>query len=292
MPLSRCLKHGPGGQRDDSLQFFVASDGARIATRRWKPHQRPRGAVLMLHGMGEHSGRYGHVAEHLCRGGYAAWGMDFRGHGLSAGRRGDTRMTPVLEDVDVVVAELAASVEAPVFLYGHSLGGLVALLYALEPRPALSGVIATAPALHTVLREQRLKVFVACKLGRLAPSLTIPSGLDVTALNRDPEVVRAYRADALVHSKASLGFACDALAAIERVLSEAGSLSLPLLLVHGGDDRVTRISGSEQLVRAASGDTRLLVLDGAFHSVEHEPEHGRMLDEVLAWMGSLVAGRT
>lgn len=266
-----------------------SDDGVRIFRHRWDPPGRARAAVCIVHGIGEHGARYADVAARMCDAGYVVSALDLRGHGRSDGRRGDARFHAALNDVGDLVAD-ASSEGLPVFLYGHSLGGLLALLYSLR-RPAwLAGVVATGPALHTALREQRLKVGLARLLGRLLPSVTVPSGLDDTKLNRDPAVIEAYRADPLVHDRASLGFALDALVAIDEVLSRASELSLPLLLVHGGRDDINRVSGSEEVARKVAGGCTLKVYDGLFHAVEHEPERDSVIDDVIAWMDHHVAG--
>lgn len=266
----------------------VGADGDAIFTRRWPPPGRLEGSVVVLHGIGEHSGRYQHVAERLAAGGYAVRAMDFRGHGRSPGRRGDLRFAPTLDDIAAVIAAERRLHRRPVFLYGHSLGGFLALLYTLVRTPALAGVIVTGPALQTALHEQRAKVAAARLLGRLVPGLSMPSGLDDTLLSRDPDVLAAYRSDPLVHRRASLGFAFDAVTAVEQVKASAGRFPLPLLIVHGGDDRIAFLHGSQEFAAGHVGDCTLRVYDGVFHSVEHEPEHGMIIDDVLAWMGERV----
>lgn len=205
--------------------------------------------------------------------------------GRSSGRRGDTRLSAVLGDIDVVLDDIRTDIDGrPLFLYGHSLGGLVSLLYGLDRRPALDGIVVTGAALPTTLREQRLKMRIAGLLGRWLPVLAIPSGLDDTKLNRDPAVLAAYRADPLVHDRATLGFALDALEAIDRVLAEASQFPLPLLVIHGSGDEINRLSGSEEIARMVPGDVTIKVYDGVYHAVEHEPESEQIIDDVISWL--------
>jgi alpha-beta hydrolase superfamily lysophospholipase len=181
--------------------------------------------------------------------------------------------------------------QTPLFLYGHSLGGLLALLYSLDYRPELAGVVATGPALHTVVRDQPAKVLMARALGTVLPSLTIPSGLDDTKLNRDAAVLAAYRADPLVHRRMSLGFARDSLLAMDRVLDEAGRFPLPLLLVHGGADQINLLSGSREIAARHPGDCTLKIYEGVFHAVEHEPEWAEIVSDIVKWLDARVAVR-
>jgi acylglycerol lipase len=278
-PISRATKL----RRSEGLR--EASDGAGIYVRHWLPEHPPRGVVCIVHGVGEHCGRYEQLAERLGSAGYATSGFDLRGFGKSPGRRGHLRFARALRDIDEMVEDARRRAGgAPVFLYGHSLGGLLALLYGLEYRPSLAGVVTTGTALHTVLRDQQIKVFMANVLGAVLPALTLPSGLDDTKLSRDAEVLRAYRADPLVHDRVSLGFARDTLGAMDRVMRDAAQFSLPLLLIHGGADQVNLVSGSQAFAARHAGDCTLKVYPGVFHAVEHEPEGAAILEDVIRWL--------
>ncbi len=172
---------------------------------------------------------------------------------------------------------------APLFLYGHSLGALVVLTYVIRRLPALAGAVVSAPPLRNVLRRQRAKLLAARVLGRLLPGLTLPTGLDAAALSRDPAVVAAYLADPLVHHAASLGLARDSLAAIEAV-DAATELGVPLLIVHGADDRLAYIDGSRQLAQRLRGDVTCHEYAGLLHEPHNEPERDEVIDDVIAWL--------
>ena len=265
--------------------FLDAPDGLRIGWRRWSPTGETRGVVVVLHGIGEHGGRYGEVATRFNDAGYVVAAMDFRGHGRSGGRRGDTRIPPSLSDIDLMLGQEAQRNSGrPLFLYGHSLGGLIAFLYALDRNPDLAGVVLTGPAFRTVLREQRVKVAVARALGSAIPGLTLGSGLPQDLLNRDPAVRAAYKEDPLVHDRASAGFARGALLAQERCEAEAHHFRLPLLIAHGGADGINLLAGSETIAAAVPEDCTLTVYDGVYHALEHEPEMPQIIDDVIAWM--------
>lgn len=164
------------------------------------------------------------------------------------------------------------------------------LSYALNRRPALAGVVASGAGLHNALREQKAKVILVRSLAPLLPHLALPSGLDDTLISRDPAVVAAYRADPLTHDRATLGFGRDALDAADAALAGASEFQVPLLLLHGGADRLTYPSGSRAFA-AAAGPKRatLIVYDGLYHEVHNEPEQARVAADVVAWLDQHVA---
>jgi len=271
----------------------VEAAGTTIHTRRWEPDGPARAVVGLVHGLGEHSGRYGHVAARLTDAGYAVCAFDLRGHGRSGGRRGDTRLADTFGDVDRLLAGAADRYPGvPAFLYGHSLGGLVVLAYTLARRPAVAGVVSSAPALETALREQKVKVAAVRLLAPLLPHVTLPSGLDADGISRDPAVVAAYRADPLVHDKASLGFGRDAITAADSALAGAAGFPVPLLLLHGGADRLTYPAGSRAFAAALGPTTcTLKIYDGLFHELHNEPEQAEVLSDVIRWLDEKRAER-
>jgi len=264
----------------------VDAGGATLHTREWEPDGDTKAVVALVHGLGEHSGRYGPVAARLTGAGFAVLAFDLRGHGRSSGRRGDTRFADTMADIDRLVRAAGDRFpDRPVFLYGHSLGGLLVLTYTLERRPAIAGVVATGAALHNALREQKAKLLAVRRLAPLLPHLALPSGLDATLVSRDPDVVAAYRADPLVHDRVTLGFGLDAVRASDAALAGAARFPVPLLLLHGGADRLTYPSGSQAFAGALnSRDCTLTVYEGLFHEIHNEPERGRVLDDVVAWL--------
>ena len=264
----------------------VEAGGVTIHTRWWEPDGPVKAVVGLVHGLGEHSGRYGPFALRLTEAGYAVSAFDLRGHGLSGGRRGDTRFSETFADIDRLLADAAERFpDRPRFLYGHSLGGLLVLAYTLARRPPIAGVVASGPALHNALREQKAKLLLVRLLAPVLPRLALPSGLDETLISRDPDVVAAYRADPLTHDRATLGFGLDAVRAADSTLAGAAAFPVPLLLLHGGADRLTYPSGSREFA-AALGPQRatLTVYDGLYHEIHHEPEQAQVLGDVVAWL--------
>ena len=196
--------------------------------RDWEPDGPPRAVVALVHGLGEHSGRYERLAARFTGAGIAVSAIDLRGHGKSPGARGDIRFAPAVDDIDALVRACGER-GVPVFVYGHSLGALLAVLWLME-RPSstpVAGVVVSAIGLHSSLREQAAKVRAARVLGRWVPKVRVRSGIDPATISRDPEVVRAYRADKLVHDTVSLGFGLDALETVDAVVAGAPGLTVP-----------------------------------------------------------------
>jgi len=263
-----------------------------VFAQRWEPAGAPRAVVHLLHGLGEHSGRYGVLAERFTGEGIAVSTLDWRGHGRSPGPRGDTRFEPALADVERLLARGGERWPGtPAFLYGHSLGALLAIAFLAGERvPPPGGAVISAVGFHSALREQRAKVRLARVLGRVAPKLRLASGIDPETLSHDPKVVAAYRADPLVHDRVSTGFALDALETVDRLLAGRRDPAVPLLLIHGSDDQLAYASGAREYAAAAGPDgCTLLVYEGLSHEVHNEPDQARVFADVLRWMDATLS---
>ena len=246
----------------------------------------PAGVVVLVHGLHEHGGRYGHVAERLARAGYSSYAVDHPGHGRSPGVRGGIEsMAATVAGVGELV-RLAADRHpgAPLFVYGHSLGGLIALQYLTgTPDDRIRGAVLSAPALDTGAAT-RLHRLAAPVLSRLLPHLGVLT-LDAETVSRDPAVVAAYRADPLNRTgKVRARTGAEMVAAAAAMPARLGSLTLPLLVLHGGADRLVPTASSE-LVPAAAGsaDVTRTVYPGLFHEPHNEPEQEQVLADVVAW---------
>jgi alpha-beta hydrolase superfamily lysophospholipase len=266
-----------------------AKDGTWLATYHW-PSDRPAWAgVLILHGLAEHAGRHRPTAHGLAVEGLDVHAYDQRGFGGSGGRRayvGDW------SELHSDVAERLAGVRAanpglPVVLYGHSLGGLVALGAVLEgvARPDL--LVLSAPAIGDDLPAP--KKLAAKVLGRILPTMEIPNGLDGEVLSSDPEVGRAYAADPLCHHRTTARFATLGIAAQARALDRLGQLAVPTLVVHGGDDRLVRTASSEPLARLPN--VTRMVYPGLRHEMHNEPDGGQVLADVVGWIRGRIGGQ-
>ncbi|MEM4409058.1 MAG: alpha/beta hydrolase [Candidatus Caldarchaeum sp.] len=267
---------------------WQSDDGLVLFGRGWEPEIAPKAVICLVHGLGEHSGRYEHVAEVLTATGYAILTFDLRGHGRSAGPRGHMpSFDAFMRDIDRLLLQAEIRYPAkPRFLYGHSLGGILVLNYALRRKPDLRGMVVTSPGLRTALEEQKAKVTLVRLLGSLFPSLALPSGLDPRTLSHDQTVVQAYIHDPLVHDKITLGFGKIMLDVIPWTFAHAHELSLPLLLMHGTDDALTYARGSEEFARLAGEKVTLKLWPGLYHELHNEPQKREVLQSMIEWLDS------
>lgn len=267
---------------------WKSSDGLDILAQGWSPDSASPGAVVCLvHGIGEHTGRYLKVAEALTKEGFVLFGADLRGHGRSGGPRGHfPSIEVVIKDIDLLLEHAGKLYPGiPLFLYGHSLGGILVLHYGLKQKPDISGVIATSPSLHTALAEQPFKVAAAKVLGSLLPSVSIPSGLDVNAISHDKKVIEDYKNDPLGHSKMSLGFGKVMLSVNQWTLEHANEFSLPLLLMHGKSDSIAFPSSSIEFAASLNDKCKLVLWDDAYHELHNENIKDEVFKTMSNWIG-------
>jgi acylglycerol lipase len=265
----------------------VGAGDVELFWRGWLPAD-PSGVVLLCHGLGEHAGRYGNVVDAVLPDGWAVYGLDLRGHGLSGGPRAHfDSYDDLLVDLDVLRrAVVARHPDLPVVLLGHSMGGQIALAYALEHQADLAGLVLSAPALAgEVVPKPMVPILRA--LGRVAPTLR-PAGIDVTKISKDPAVVAAYQADPLVHhGKPTLALGLRILGQYAVLPERARQLTVPLLLQHGSADALTDPAGTRLLaVTAGSTDKTVRWYDGLWHEIYNEPERAQPLADLREWLAA------
>ena len=266
---------------------WTAPDGARLALRRLDPAGPPRALVLLLHGFGDHSGRYAHVAARLAERGCAVWALDQRGHGRSPGPRGHmTRFAQFLADVAALRKRAASEVPAPQVLLGHSFGGLVVLRY-LETAPeGVRGAVVTSPWLETAMPAPAWKLLLAKLLAGPFPGLGVSTGLDPANLSTDPAVGAAARSDPLYHARMTPAAWREIQAAQAAAVAERARIATPLLFLLAGDDRIASRPASEALARSLGAET--VVYEGMFHEILNERDRGRVLADLVAWLDRLI----
>jgi alpha-beta hydrolase superfamily lysophospholipase len=267
----------------------VGHDGLSLATRTWAPDAssgEPWAYVLLVHGLAEHAGRYEHVGRRMADAGLHVHAYDHRGHGGSAGRRVHVdRWAELRADLSSELSRLReAAGPLPVVLYGHSLGGLVALGYALSDRPRPDLLVLSAPALDSAFPFW--KRVVAAALSRATPRLRVRNGFDGSVLSRDPGVGERYLADPLNNHWTTARFGGEGFAEQRRVRARLGELSVPTLVIHGADDRLVPPSASAPLA-SIPGVTRR-VLPGLRHESHNEPEWADVVDGIVDWLRSEV----
>jgi acylglycerol lipase len=257
-----------------------AADGTPLHVREWPSSGRPWARVLIVHGIGEHSGRYERTGRLMAESGLDVQAFDLRGHGLSGGRRVYVRRwDDFLDDVEVRLAALREP-GMPLVLFGHSMGALIALTYACSDRPAPDLLVLSAPPLTaSVPGWQRA---LAPILGRVAPTVVIANPITGDQLARDPAVGIAYFADPLVQPRSTTRLGAQLLAAMKRAGSELDRLRIPTLVIHGGTDTLVPTAGSEPLGKLPGVDRR--VLPNLRHETLNEPEGPEVVAGVIEWL--------
>jgi alpha-beta hydrolase superfamily lysophospholipase len=272
---------------------FPGADGVQIYYQRAEPAGAPRGVILIAHGYAEHLGRYREFVEHLTGRGLATAALDHRGHGRSGGPRGHCgSFTEMVADLRTL-ADLAAGwwPSAPRILFGHSMGGLIALFYLLHHPDTVRAGAVSAPALRVPDAAPRVLQMVAMLLGRIAPRVAFSSNLDESLLARDPAVGKAYVADPLVHRRASAGFFRALRAAQGVVMAEANRLRVPLLLLQGDADRIVDPSGASEFAARLTCPHEFTMLPGFYHELLNEPvaERAKVLELLDGWFDRWLA---
>jgi alpha-beta hydrolase superfamily lysophospholipase len=279
------------------VSHAATSDGTDLLVRHWPADEveaggawagAPWGSVLIVHGLGEHSGRYEHVGDQLAAAGLEAYAYDHRGMGASGGRRGDVeRWSQYHDDLGERLAVVrAAAAGHPVVLYGHSLGGLIAAGYLLSDRPKPDLAVLSSPALDSALPGW--KKALAPVLAKVAPTTSIPNGIKGETISRDPSVAAKTVDDPYCVKASTARFGAEALTEQARVRSGArGGFSLPTLILHGEDDGLVPAAASEVLATAPGVERR--TYPGLRHELHNEPEGPQVVDDIIAWLRAHVS---
>lgn len=250
------------------------------------PGDKMRALILMVHGHGEHIQRYEHWAELFNENNIGFTGVDLPGHGRSDGKRGHIRDEALLNEMlDVMLGETGKTFSGvPVFLYGHSLGGVIVLNYLLKKNPKIKGAIVTSPALRLAFEPGKAKIALAGMMKNILPGLIQPTGLPVEYLSHDQAVIERYVNDPLVHGKISVALFHAWMSSSDYILSHAAELKIPLLLLHGSEDLVCSIKGSNEFTSSNTGAVTLKVWEGGYHELHNEPFKKEVFDYILNWI--------
>lgn len=275
------------------------ADGAMLQGQVWPAAAQapPRGTLLIVHGLGEHMGRYAKVADHLAARGWRVVAHDQRGHGRSGGPRGGIPAADsLLADLARVIDALRAGQAGRLVLLGHSMGGLVAARFVAEGlagapaawRRPVDGLVLSSPALDLGMTAMQRGLLAV--MGRLAPDFAVANGLDPAWVSRDASVVAAYRADPLVHNRVTARLVRFMLDGAARVQRAAPAWAVPSLLLYAGADRCVAPAGSARWAAAAPAAwVQAQCFEGLFHEIFNEPERDRVLARLDGWLDALEA---
>lgn len=249
-----------------------------------------KGVVILVHGMGEHSGRYASfVIPKLAEQSLAVITYDQFGHGKTSGKKGHNPGYSYLLDTLEIVIKKAQELypNQPIFLYGHSMGGNVAINYVLKRKHPFKGVIATSPLLRLAFQPPKWKLSAGKILQKIAPSITMPSELDANAISRNPEEVQKYTDDPLVHDKVSANYSLSVFDAGEWAITNAKQLSTPMLVIHGTADQLTDYKASREFVNNSQGKATLKLFDGGYHELHNDLDKEAFISTISDWIGKI-----
>jgi len=270
--------------------FFQGVRGIRIYRQSWLPDGEPRAVLLIVHGLGEHCGRYSNVVNHMVPLGYALYGLDHVGHGKSEGARELVERFEDFTDTLHAYRDMVAQAQPgkPLILYGHSLGGLINTTYLLDHQAGLAGAVLSAPLSRVPENVSAMTIIMGRVLSRLAPKVGVVP-LDAAAVSRDPAVVQAYMDDPLVfHDKTPARLAAEMMRAMQRVMAEAAKITLPVLIFQGSADRLDPGDAAFLYNTVSSADKTLKIYEGLYHETHNEPECATVLHDIEAWLASHV----
>lgn len=272
----------------ETTSKIQAKDGIGLFYRQY-PADGERARLLLVHGLGEHSGRYGHVIDRLLNRGIGVRAYDHRGHGQSDGKRGHVnRFSEYLDDLDVAIEEARRDLAetTPFLLLGHSMGGLIVLNYCQRYCRQVSAVIASSPGLAPANKVPAVKGKIGQILSRLMPAVTLDNELEPRHLSHDGDVVDAYVNDPLVHRRISTRWFTEFLKAMAETRQAAGDIEIPVLMQVAGDDRIVDAGTARRFYEALTvSDKTLHFYDGLYHEIYNETEAQRqqVLADLESW---------
>jgi acylglycerol lipase len=267
---------------------FTSKDGISLFGRAWiSTSTQPKGIVHLVHGLGEHSGRYDHVGKALANAGYHLTSFDLRGHGLSEGPRGHAPgLSYLMDDIRLFMDESSKHLgnSLPKFIYGHSLGGILVLNFGLQNHLECLGAIVTSPWIRTTVPPPSAKVALAKFMANVAPGFTLKTGLETDALSRNPAMVKAYRDDVYIHDFITARLGLDILESGRMALEKANTWEKPLLLMHGAADRITCAIASKEFAEKAGDPVEFVLWDKGFHELHNDYVTEKVISKMIHWL--------
>lgn len=265
---------------------MAESSGTPFHVRYWENPDLHKACLVLIHGLGEHAGRYEYLAGFFTLHGVTVLAPDLYGHGLTKGQRGHVRkMDDLLIQIGHCIHEAKRlNPGLPIILYGHSMGGLLSLVYASRVKDLPEALIVTSPALAPGFPVPALKVLLG-KIGKaILPSLSQPNGLEVKYLSHDQSIIDKYVADPLVHDKLSAELGMGILEWGEWCRKNVHESTIPLLAVHGNEDKIISFSSSKHCFENMKGDVRFVEWEGGYHELHNEPFKDEVLQLIFDWM--------
>lgn len=266
-----------------------SEDGGLNVVGKYWPTQNARAMVVIVHGTGDHIGRFEWLANQLNQRGYAVFGSDWRGNGLSEGKRGYVDSFEVLlNDLQLVIDRAAERSSAPMFLYGQSFGGLKSIYFAMRRNSCVAGIIASSPALKIAIDPPLWKLLIGRTVGKFFPKISLPTGIHVEQLTHDAEAQHVFREDRLRHNQICGRTFFSMIETGQWVLSHANQLKVPTLLMHGDQDTVTNYLATRQFAESNPAFCEFKSWDGMRHELHNEIEKVNVVNFVSEWIQAVL----
>lgn len=267
--------------------YYLDSDGINLFFRVWEPESSPRALLCIVHGLGDHSGCFSRLAEYYCSAGYGVYAIDMYGNGRSGGKRGDIPSFETFHDETSVLLEEAGKrfPGTPLILYGHSLGGLIVLSYTLFRKPEIAGAVASSPWLD-LPSHPRLYRILAYTLDTVYPRFTLDTGVNTNGMTHDEEFAKEYINDPYAHGKITGRLLAESFRYSRKAFEQAGNFPVPLLVMHGGEDKVTDIRSSRSFAEKAGERAEFKLWEGARHTLHNEIIREQIYDYVIDWISN------
>ncbi len=267
-------------------ETLIGFDGRELFFQSWEPEGAPRAVIAIVHGGFEHSGHYGFLVDSLVDKGFALAGLDLRGHGKSKGKRGHIMdWNEIREDMGSYLSKLQKEFPGrPLFLFGHSVGGTIALDYALRRSPALAGVILSGAGISTG-NASRVLLAINKLISAVFPSFSVNLNFDFSIVTRDPRVVKEYESDPLILSALSMRFWAECLKTIAWVREHASDWELPLLVLHGSEDQNMPVADAREFLgKVGCEDKELITYEGGYHCPYNDWQREQVFSDIEKWI--------
>ncbi|NEQ49086.1 MAG: alpha/beta hydrolase [Leptolyngbya sp. SIO3F4] len=271
---------------------FSGTRGLSLFYKAWYPPGAAKAVIALVHGFGEHCDRYCTVTTALTQAGYAVFGFDNQGHGRSEGQRGHiNRWQDYRDNVVAFLAKVRHHEPTlPLFVLGHSLGGLIVLDFALTLPQGLTGIIISGPPICPVGIAKPYLVAIAKILSGIWPRFSMNIGTGAASLSRDPVFVQQIMDDPLKHSVATVRWGTECLVAISTVRRNIGQLQVPILLVHGSADKVNDVKGSKEIFERITTDKTLKIYPGSYHEPHNDLDRNQVMNDLVQWLDTHLDG--
>lgn len=270
---------------------FSGAQGLSLFYQAWYPPDVATAVVALVHGFGEHCDRYSTVTTALTQAGYAVFGFDNQGHGRSEGQRGHiNRWQDYRDNVSAFLAKVRHHEPSlPLFVLGHSLGGLIVLDFALASPQGLAGIVVSGPPIRPTGIAKPYLVAIARVLSGIWPRFSMDVGAGAETLSRDPAVVNQTQDDPLTHSMATVRWGSECLVAIANVRRNIHKLQAPILLVHGSADKVNDVKGSQEIFERITSDKTLRIYPGSYHEPHNDLDRNQVMNDLVQWLNEHLA---